>query len=100
MSQASLLLSACSIIGAHVGAVHAQDHPYRGKTIRVIVGFPSGGGFRAFTRQGKLTVFTNRSIPGTRFGRNGTWDCFVSSTRPASTSSSMRTGASSGTGSA
>jgi len=31
------------LLAAAPGYLHAQDAPYRGKTVRVIVGFPSGG---------------------------------------------------------
>ena len=32
------------ILAVQVGYLHAQDLPYKGKTVRVLVGFPSGGG--------------------------------------------------------
>ena len=50
------------IVAAQVEYVHAQDLPYKGKTIRVIVGFPSGGGADAEGRV--LARHLGKYIPG------------------------------------
>jgi hypothetical protein len=44
MAVAVFLWLAWLILVAQVEYLHAQDLPYKGKTIRLIVGFPSGGG--------------------------------------------------------
>jgi hypothetical protein len=45
-----------------LGSLHAQDLPYKGKTIRVVVGFPSGGGADAEGRV--LARHLGKYIPG------------------------------------
>jgi tripartite-type tricarboxylate transporter receptor subunit TctC len=50
------------ILAAAVGSVHAQEPPFKGKTIRVIVGFPSGGGADAEGRV--VTRHLGKYIPG------------------------------------
>ena len=44
MAVLTLLWLAWLILAVQVEYLHAQDLPYKGKAIRVIVGFPSGGG--------------------------------------------------------
>ena len=44
MAVLTLLWLAWLIVAVQVEYLHAQDLPYKGKAIRVIVGFPSGGG--------------------------------------------------------
>ena len=50
------------ILAVQVGYLHAQDPPYKGKTIRVLVGFPSGGGSDAEGRV--LARHIGKYIPG------------------------------------
>ena len=50
------------LLAAAPGYLHAQDAPYRGKTVRVIVGFPSGGGSDAEGRV--LARHLGKYIPG------------------------------------
>jgi tripartite-type tricarboxylate transporter receptor subunit TctC len=50
------------IVAAHVEYLDAQDLPYKGKTIRVIVGFPNGGGADAEGRV--LARHLGKYIPG------------------------------------
>lgn len=49
MKIAAIMWLAWSIV-AHVGYLEAQDNFYKGKTVRVLVGFPSGGGSDAESR--------------------------------------------------
>jgi tripartite-type tricarboxylate transporter receptor subunit TctC len=44
MTVALIVALAWLLFATPLGSLHAQDVPYKGKTIRVIVGFPSGGG--------------------------------------------------------
>jgi tripartite-type tricarboxylate transporter receptor subunit TctC len=50
------------ILAAQVGYLQAQDTPYKGKTVRVLVGFPSGGGSDAEGRV--LARHLGKYIPG------------------------------------
>jgi len=50
------------ILAAQVEYLHAQDLPYKGKTVRVIIGFPSGGGADAEGRV--LARHLGKHIPG------------------------------------
>ena len=50
------------ILAVQVGYLHAQDAPYKGKTVRVLVGFPSGGGSDAEGRV--LARHLGKYIPG------------------------------------
>lgn len=50
------------ILAAQVEYLHAQDFPYKGKTVRVIIGFPSGGGADAEGRV--LARHLGKHIPG------------------------------------
>ena len=50
------------IVAVQIEYLHAQDLPYKGKTIRVIVGFPSGGGADAEGRV--LARHLGKYIPG------------------------------------
>ncbi len=49
-------------LGVAPGAALAQDDFYRGKTVRIIVGFSAGGGFDAFART--LGRHLGRHLPG------------------------------------
>jgi len=49
-------------LGVVPGAALAQDDFYRGKTVRIIVGFSAGGGFDAFART--LGRHLGRHLPG------------------------------------
>lgn len=62
MADAVFLWLAWLIVAAHVEYLDAQDLPYKGKTIRVIVGFPSGGGADAEGRV--LARHLGKFIPG------------------------------------
>ena len=62
MAVAMFLWLAWLIVAAHVEYLDAQDLPYKGKTIRVIVGFPSGGGADAEGRV--LARHLGKYIPG------------------------------------
>ena len=62
MTVLTFLWLAWLIVAAQVEYVHAQDLPYKGKTIRVIVGFPSGGGADAEGRV--LARHLGKYIPG------------------------------------
>ena len=62
MAVAVFLWLAWLIVAAHVEYLDAQDLPYKGKTIRVIVGFPSGGGADAEGRV--LARHLGKFIPG------------------------------------
>ncbi|MSP40585.1 MAG: hypothetical protein EXR70_19025, partial [Deltaproteobacteria bacterium] len=44
----SLICFICFLVGAD--SAHAQDQFYRGKVLRIIVGFPPGGGYDTYTR--------------------------------------------------
>ena len=57
---ARLLIFLIALVGASTGA-DAQDF-YKGKTIRVIVGFAAGGGFDAYART--ISRHMGRHIPG------------------------------------
>jgi hypothetical protein len=50
------------ILVAQFGYLHAQDTPYKGKTVRVLVGFPSAGGSDAEGRV--LARHLGKYIPG------------------------------------
>jgi tripartite-type tricarboxylate transporter receptor subunit TctC len=39
-----------AVLGAGLLPVGAQDNFYRGKTVRIVVGFPSGGGYDSYSR--------------------------------------------------
>ena len=56
------LLFAGLVIVAQIGYLHAQEIPFKGKTIRIIVGFPSGGGSDAEGRV--LARHLGKHIPG------------------------------------
>jgi len=62
MAVAMFLWLAWLLILVQVEYLHAQDLPYKGKTIRVIVGFPSGGGADAEGRV--LARHLGKYIPG------------------------------------
>ena len=62
MTVIMFLWLAWLILAAQVGCLHAQGPPYKGKTIRVIVGFPSGGGSDAEGRV--ITRHLGKYIPG------------------------------------
>jgi tripartite-type tricarboxylate transporter receptor subunit TctC len=62
MAVTAFLWLAWLIVAAHVEYLDAQDLPYKGKTIRVIVGFPSGGGADAEGRV--LARHLGKFIPG------------------------------------
>ena len=62
MAVAMFLWLAWLIVAAHVEYLDAQDLPYKGKTVRVIVGFPSGGGADAEGRV--LARHLGKFIPG------------------------------------
>jgi tripartite-type tricarboxylate transporter receptor subunit TctC len=62
MAVLTLLWLAWLILAVQVEYLHAQDLPYKGKTIRVIVGFPSGGGADAEGRV--LARHLGKYIPG------------------------------------
>ena len=62
MAVAMFLWLAWLILAVQVEDLHAQDLPYKGKTIRVIVGFPSGGGADAEGRV--LARHLGKYIPG------------------------------------
>jgi tripartite-type tricarboxylate transporter receptor subunit TctC len=62
MAVAVFLWLAWLIVAAHVEYLDAQDLPYKGKTIRVIVGFPNGGGADAEGRV--LARHLGKYIPG------------------------------------
>ena len=62
MAVAMFLWLAWLILAVQVEYLHAQDLPYKGKTIRVIVGFPSGGGADAEGRV--LARHLGKYIPG------------------------------------
>jgi tripartite-type tricarboxylate transporter receptor subunit TctC len=50
------------LVAAHAGYVHGQDVPLKGKTIRILVGFPSGGGSDAEGRV--IARYLGNYIPG------------------------------------
>ena len=52
------------ILAVQVGYLHAQDAPYKGKTVRVLVGFPSGGGSDA--RAACSPAIWGNTFPATR----------------------------------
>jgi tripartite-type tricarboxylate transporter receptor subunit TctC len=58
----TFLAMACFLFAAQVGFVDAQELPYKAKTVRVIVGFPSGGGSDAEGRV--LARHLGKHIPG------------------------------------
>ena len=62
MAVLTFLWLAWLILAVQVEYLHAQDLPYKGKTIRVIVGFPSGGGADAEGRV--LARHLGKYIPG------------------------------------
>ena len=62
MAVMTFLWLAWLILTVQVEYLHAQDLPYKGKTIRVIVGFPSGGGADAEGRV--LARHLGKYIPG------------------------------------
>ena len=62
MAVMTFLWLAWLILAVQVEYLHAQDLPYKGKTIRVIVGFPSGGGADAEGRV--LARHLGKYIPG------------------------------------
>ena len=62
MAVVTFLWLAWLILAVQVEYLHAQDLPYKGKTIRVIVGFPSGGGADAEGRV--LARHLGKYIPG------------------------------------
>jgi len=62
MAVVTFLWLAWLILAVQNEYLHAQDLPYKGKTIRVIVGFPSGGGADAEGRV--LARHLGKFIPG------------------------------------
>lgn len=62
MVASTILLFSGLLLLAQAGTVHAQEPPYKGKTIRVLVGFPSGGGADAEGRV--LARHLGKYIPG------------------------------------
>jgi tripartite-type tricarboxylate transporter receptor subunit TctC len=59
-----LLIAACQIGGLGVSLdAAAQDPFYSGRTLKVIVGFPTGGGYDIYART--LARFLPRHVPGT-----------------------------------
>ena len=62
MAVATFSWLAWLILAVQVEYLHAQDLPYKGKAIRVIVGFPSGGGADAEGRV--LARHLGKYIPG------------------------------------
>jgi tripartite-type tricarboxylate transporter receptor subunit TctC len=61
MKRFTALMSIClALIG--VESVGAQDSFYRGKTVRIVVGFSAGGGFDVYSRT--LSRHIGRHIPG------------------------------------
>ncbi len=62
MTVARFVSAAWLLFAAPLGYLHAQDLPYKGKTVRVIVGFPSGGGSDAEGRV--LARHLGKYIPG------------------------------------
>jgi putative tricarboxylic transport membrane protein len=62
MAVMTFLVVGLVILAVQVEYLHAQDLPYKGKTIRVIVGFPSGGGADAEGRV--LARHLGKYIPG------------------------------------
>ena len=62
MAARVLLWLGCLLFTAMGGSLPAQELPYKGKTIRVIVGFPSGGGSDA---EGRVVArHLGKYIPG------------------------------------
>jgi len=61
---AAIMCSSLAVLlfAAHASYVHAQDLSLKGKTIRVIVGFPSGGGSDAEGRV--IARYLGNYIPG------------------------------------
>jgi hypothetical protein len=62
MIVVTFLWLAWLILAAQLGYLQAQDPPYKGKTIRVIVGFPAGGGSDAEGRV--ITRHLGKYTPG------------------------------------
>jgi tripartite-type tricarboxylate transporter receptor subunit TctC len=58
----SLLLAGAFFLAWATGPASAQEHFYKGKTIRIIVGFGAGGGFDAYARS--LSRHMSKHIPG------------------------------------
>ena len=59
MNAATIFSLGFLFVIAQVGLVKAQEAPYKGKTVRVIVGFPAGGGR---TRKGACWRAISESI--------------------------------------
>jgi hypothetical protein len=59
MTAAMFVSLAWLLFAAPLGYLHAQDLPYKGKTVRVIAGFPSGVGSDAVGRP----LFAPRNTP-------------------------------------
>jgi len=62
MIAMTILLFVWFSLAAQVGLLQAQEPAYRGKTVRVLVGFPSGGGSDAEGRV--LARHISKYIPG------------------------------------
>ena len=62
MNAAAILSLGFLCVIAQAGLVKAQDAPFKGKTVRVIVGFPAGGGSDAEGRV--LARHIGKYIPG------------------------------------
>jgi hypothetical protein len=62
MNAAAIRALVCLFVTAQLGWVWAQETPFKGKTVRVIVGFPSGGGADAEGRV--LARHLGKYIPG------------------------------------
>jgi tripartite-type tricarboxylate transporter receptor subunit TctC len=62
MKTTIFLFTACFIL-SHDRAIHAQEPFFKGKAIRLIVGFSAGGGFDAYSRA--LSRHMGKHIPGT-----------------------------------
>jgi tripartite-type tricarboxylate transporter receptor subunit TctC len=59
--MAALLVAAC-LLGSACNHAAAQDTFYAGKTLRLVVGFPTGGGYDIYART--LAKFLPRHVPG------------------------------------
>jgi tripartite-type tricarboxylate transporter receptor subunit TctC len=62
MKAAIIIVAACLVFG-HARLSHSQEPFFKGKAIRLIVGFSAGGGFDAYSRA--LSRHMGKHIPGT-----------------------------------
>ncbi len=51
-----------ALLGAGAGPAAAQDEFYRGKTVRIVVGFPPGGGYDTYSRA--IARHLGKHVPG------------------------------------